>query len=230
MALDAQPLAHASGGGFLIARALLFASALAATAVAGALDIRPEAYRDNARRGAVGAVTGRALTEGPRPTAPEQPVTGVGVTLVPRSDALLTRLEEIRDRARGDLDAYRTSAGALVGARRAYERALSEAGVADLVRFTAVDPEGRFDLEGVAAGAWLLIAQRAVYVSKESPQLSRRQRQLFERQPRLTGYYVVTVWLREVTVSPGSSEVVELTDRNVWMTAIQEERVLDASP
>ena len=213
-----------------MARALLLALFVAATAFAAALDIRTEDYRDNATQGAVGAVTGRALAEGLRPTAPEQPVTDVGITLVPRSEAFLTRLGEIRKRARGDLHAFRTSAGAIVEARRAYERALSGAGAADLVRFTVVDPEGRFDVQAVPAGAWLLIAQRAVYTRKDSSQLSKRQRQLFERQPRLTGYYAVTIWLQELTVSPGSLEVVELTDRNAWMTAIQEERVLDASP
>lgn len=214
----------------MMARALLVALTVAATASAAALDIRTEDYRDNATQGAVGAVTGRALAEGLRPAAPERPVTDVGITLVPRSEAVLTRLGEIRNRARRDLNAFRTSAGAIVEARRAYERALSEVGAADLVRFTVVDAEGRFDVQGIPAGGWLLIAQRAVYTRKESSQLSKRERRLFERQPKLTGYYAVTIWLRELTVSPGSLEVVELTDRNAWMTAVQEERVLDASP
>jgi hypothetical protein len=39
----------------------------------------------------------------------------------------------------------------------------------------------------------------------------------------------VTFWLRELTIAPGQSTDVELTDRNAWMTGIAEER-LDAGP
>jgi len=40
----------------------------------------------------------------------------------------------------------------------------------------------------------------------------------------------VSVWVRELTVSAGRTEDVELMDRNVWFTGIEEERVLDAGP
>ena len=39
---------------------------------------------------------------------------------------------------------------------------------------------------------------------------------------KLAGYYVVTYWLRELTVVGGGVEAVELTDRNVWFTGVAE--------
>jgi len=40
----------------------------------------------------------------------------------------------------------------------------------------------------------------------------------------------VSVWLRELTLSAGAIQEVELMDRNAWFTGIEEERTLDASP
>lgn len=214
----------------MMARALLLLPLLGGVVFAAALDVRPDAYLDNARAGAIGAVTGRAFAERARPNAPEQPAADVAVTLLPRSEAFLARLREIRERARNDLTAYRTAARTLVDARRTYERALTEAGAGELVRVTSVDPEGRFEVGKLPAGSWLLLAQQATYVRKGSSKLDQRQRQHFARQPQLTGFYAVTVWVRELTVPAGESTTVELTDRNAWMTAIQEERVLDARP
>jgi hypothetical protein len=36
--------------------------------------------------------------------------------------------------------------------------------------------------------------------------------------------------LRELTVTGGGSETVELADRNVWFTGVVEDRMLDAGP
>jgi len=44
------------------------------------------------------------------------------------------------------------------------------------------------------------------------------------------GFSAVSVWVRELMVSAGRIEEVELTDRNVWFTGIEEERTLDARP
>ena len=202
---------------------------LLALVLAPPLDVRTEPYREAATAGALGAVAGQAFAENLRRGASPQPVTDVAVMLVPRSEAFLGELEGIRTRARRDMSAYRTSARAVTEARQVYERALWKAGAAELVRSAAVDPEGRFSIEGLPAGAWLLIAQRAVFVPKKPGAMSKQDRELFERRPQLTGYYAVTFWLREVTIAPGQSTDVELTDRNAWMTGIAEER-LDAGP
>lgn len=227
--MDAQPLAYPAGGRVVIRALLLGLTVFASAALAGPVDdVRTERYHDAAAAGTVGSVTGRAAAEGATPKAPEQPLIGVSVTLLPRSEALLFRFREIQRQARRDLGVYRASGSALVEARRAYERALSNAGAADLVLYTEVGPDGTFELERVPAGDWLLIAQRAVFVSKASTSLNKRDREIFLRQPRLTGYYTVTVWLRELTMVSGRSEHVGLSDRNAWMIAIQEERILDA--
>jgi hypothetical protein len=203
---------------------------LLAVALAPSLDVRTDPYREAATAGALGTVAGQAIAENLRRGASSpQPVTDVAVVLVPRSEAFLGELERIRSRGRREMNAYRTSARDVTDARRVYERALWDSGAAELVRATTTDPEGRFSVEGLPAGAWLLLAQRAVFVSKQSSSLSKRDRELFDRRPQLTGYYAVTFWLREITIVPGQATDVELTDRNAWMTGIAEER-LDAGP
>jgi hypothetical protein len=204
---------------------LLLAGALAAAA-AEPLDIQLEPYRKAATSGQAGSVTGRAAAEPRRPGGVEEPIVPMAVTVLPRSEALLRRLAEIRQGARRDVRRYRTSARAVVDARRGLERSLTELGNADLVRTAQAAPDGTFELEAVPAGDWILMAQHAVFVRKESPETSRRERELFQRQPRMTGYYSVRVWLRELAVEPGGVVQVQLTDRNIWMTAIEEERVL----
>jgi hypothetical protein len=202
----------------------------AAGALAASLDVRVEAYRQAVAAGAVGTVAGRAMAEDlDRRRASEQPFGEVSVTLLPHSESLLVELRRIKDRARADLDAYRTAALAIVEVRRAYERALWEAGAAELVRFATVAPDGRFVLEGVPAGSWLLVAQRATFVAKGASHASRRDREVFAPRSGLAGYYAVSVWLREITLAGGQWEALELTDRNVWMTAIAEEREPGAS-
>jgi len=210
-------------------RVLVLAAVLALAARGGAqpLDAGLERYRAAAAAGAVTTVSGRAVEDARRPGEPGVPVSGVAVTLLPRSEALLARFEAIRRAMRADLAAYRTSAAALRQARRAYERALSDAGAGELVRYTATAPDGTFELDGVPAGPWLLVAERAVHVDKRSPEPKGRGQERFARTPRLRGYYAVTVWVLEVDAGAGAAEPVELNERNAWVTAIEEERVPD---
>jgi len=227
MALGAQPLAHPAAGGPVTAAFLGLLLLAGGSAPIPALDVPTEAYREAAAAGAVGTVAGRAVADPQRPGEPPASLADVSVTLVPRSSALLVELDRIRTQARREPDAFRSSARAVARARQDFERALAQAGTADLVRFTTVEPDGAFVLERVPAGAWVLIAQRAVFVSKPGAPPSRRERESFGPRPHLTGYYAVTIWLRTLSVRPGESESVELTDRNAWMRAIAEERGLD---
>ncbi len=227
MALGAQPLAHPAAGGPLTVALLGLFLLAGGSGSLPALDVPTEAYREAAAAGALGTVAGRAVGDPQRPGEPPPSLADVSVTLVPRSSALLVELDRIRTQARQEPDAFRSSARAVAQARQDFERALAEAGTADLVRFTAVEPDGAFVLERVPAGAWVLIAQRAVFVSKPGTAPSRRERQSFGSRPHLTGYYAVTIWLRTLSVRPGESESVELTDRNAWMRAIAEERSPD---
>ena len=199
-------------------------------AVAHALDAETAAYRRAAAAGALGTVSGRAWEERRTPDAAEQPLAGTVVTLVPRTPELLARLEGIKAHSRDSQTAYGASAGAIRRAREAYEKELWDAGAADLVRATVVDGVGAFSVTDLPAGEWMLIATRSVSVDKASPRLSPRERHAFTQSPRLTGYKVVSVWLRELTVAAGEALAVELMDRNVWFTGIEEERVLDVGP
>src|SRR5437867_2440309 len=115
-------------------------------------------------------------------------------------------------------------------AREAYEKALWEAGAADFVRASVVDAAGGFRMEDLPAGAWLLIATRSVFTDRASPRIAKRERETYAPALRLRGFNVVSVWVRALTVSAGRTEEVELLDRNVWFTGIEEERALDAGP
>ncbi len=232
MALDPQPLADApSGARGMSARALAAAVVLLGSVVAAhGLDVDSAPYRKAAAAGALGAVSGRAWEERRTLDAAEQPLAGTAVTLLPRSGVLLARLEEIRARARDSETVYRTSATAIRRAREAYEKDLWNAGAADLVQTTAVDGAGAFSVVDLPAGEWMLIATRSVFVHRPSSRSNPRERKTYLPRLRLIGYNAVSVWLRELTVAAGETRVVELSDRNVWFTGIEEERVLDADP
>ena len=209
-------------------RPVALAVALAlSTGSAGAqpLDIAPEPYRRAALVGDVGRVVGSVRAAPRRPADPEQPLRGTTVMLLPRSAGFLRRLEDIRRDARAAPAAYRISATALRQAREAYELALWEAGYPDLARATSVDATGAFSLDDVPAGPWVLLASRPVFVDKPSPREPSRQLQAFSRDARMIGYYAVSVWVAQLTVERGRTETVELTDRGVWFTGIEEEHV-----
>lgn len=223
-----QPVADPTApGGTLTLRVALCSVLLAAvlTASAGsaadlAASTRP--YRDAEAAGAAGSVSALATADPPRPGAPEAPVPGVEVTLLPRSEEVLERLDEIKRTARRDLDAWRVSGRAVLGVQRAYETDLTRAGAADLVRSGTTDAGGRAVLTDVPAGTWLLIARRAVYQERPGDQAGRGESRSFRLRAPLQGYSAITVWLREVRIEPGGEAVVELTDRNAWMVAIEE--------
>jgi len=224
-------LAHAArrGGDAVIARALAAVLIFASVAAASDADVRVDAQRHAAAAGAVGTVTGHAWEERRKPGEVAQPLGGAVVTLVPHSSALTAQLEGIRTRSRDSATAYRASARAIRLAREAYEKALWEAGAADLVRTSVVDTTGGFRVD-LPAGPWLLIVTRSVRVGKASPRATKRERETYAPALRLMGFSAVSVWVRELTVSAGRIEEVELTDRNVWFTGIEEERTLDARP
>lgn len=238
--MDARSLAHAAGFASLSGRGrrrlalglLLLATTGPAAGGPAALapDVPPSVYARAARQGETGRVTGRGYREGRRPEAPEEPLAGVTVALVPRSERLFDELNRLRRDLRQDPRRYPSSAKAVVAARRDYEQALARAGGGDLVLRATSGPDGGFDFPAVPAGPWLLLAERREWVEKAGPALSRRERQVFREQPRLLGYDAVTFWVREVSVPPGGRVSVELNDRNAWMTGIAEKRTPDADP
>jgi hypothetical protein len=131
------------------------------------------------------------------------------------------------------METYRESGVAVRHAREAYEKALLEAGAGDLTQNATVDGDGHFSLEGIPAGEWVLLAARSKYIAK-APQerpgaagaLPRETRPPLPFVPpdKLGGYSLVTYWLRELTVVAGVAETIQLTDRNVWLTGVIENR------
>ena len=204
---------------------------LASVALAAqGVDAPIERYRDSAALNELGGVRGRAFQERRRPSLPDVPLTAVAVSLLPRSETWLFRLDAIKRGARDSVEAFRDSAPSVRREREAYEKALLEAGAGDLPQGATVDGDGRFTLDGVPAGPWVLLASRSTYVSKtplERPIPPGQYRAPAPPLPflppdKLAGYYVVTYWLRELNVVGGGVEPVELTDRNVWLTGVAE--------
>jgi hypothetical protein len=196
------------------------------TASAEALDVSVEPYREARRTGAIGAVIGRVIAEPRTLRVPGRPFVGTTVTLLPRSEALLARLEQLKEGSRASSTAFAAAAPAMRKAREVYERELLEAGAPDLTPMVQVDPDGSFKIDDVPAGAWMLVAWYSAPVDISTPKPRTRQKDLYQPQARLQGYQSVTVWVREVTVAGGATATVELTDRNGWFRGVVEERVL----
>lgn len=193
-----------------------------------AVDVDLTGYTAADRAGAAGAVTGRAFAERRKVDGPDTPLVGTSVVAVPRSEALLRRLEQLREGARDSAGAYREAALLMQRAREAYERELWDAGAPQLVRNALVDSTGRFDLGRLPEGRWIIIAVWDRVVNSKGAKPDSKDRGLYLPTPRLTGYRSRLVWLREVAVHRADPAALELTDRNVWFTGVVEERVQDA--
>jgi hypothetical protein len=192
-----------------------------------AAGIDTASYRAAAASGATGALAGRVYEERKRPETSEHPLAGAAVVIVPKSEDVLKKLEEIKRRARNSADDYRTAGPSILAVRRAYEKELWDSGAVDLVKSTTVDAEGRFVVPDLPAGDWLLIATYSVKTDKHS-QIPLKQRGVYTPRTHLTGFQQVTVWLREVTIASGRSENLDLTDRGAWFSGVVEERAPDA--
>jgi len=209
-------------------RWLLLALLLALASTVEALDVSVTPYRESRRAGALGIVAGRVAAEPRTAQAAARPFTGTTVMLMPRSEALLARLERIRQGARESAAAFTAAAPAMRKARETYERELWEAGAPDLTPTVTVDADGSFKIEDVPAGAWMLLAWHGTPVNVGAPTTSKpktQKKDLYLPQSRLQGYQEVTVWLREVTVTGGETASLELTDRNGWFRGVAEERM-----
>jgi len=214
----------------VIARKLSVISLLVIATVpapAGGAGIDTQSYRAAAASGSIGAVAGRIYEERKRPQTPDTPLAGAAVIVLPKSDELLKKLEEIKSTSRNSADEYRAAGPSILAARRAYEKELWESGAVDLVKTTTVDADGRFVVSDLPAGQWLVIATHSVKIDKHVDTGSAKQRGVYIPKTHLTGFQRVTVWLREVTVGNGKSENLDLTDRGAWFSGVVEERELD---
>jgi hypothetical protein len=191
-------------------------------------DVDIPRYHEAARAKAMGQVAGRVYEERRKPDAPDTPLTGTILMVLPRSDTLLGALESIRLQSRESLDRYRDAAPAVRRAREAFERALLERGGGDLAQTVGVNPDGTFTLPDLPAGDWVLLAAHTDLdrTTKDHARkgTSAAASERFLPRPKLVGHSYVTLWLREVTVTPGGAATVTLTDRNVWLTGVLEDR------
>jgi len=197
---------------------------------AQALDVLPAQYRAAAAAGAVGSVTGRVYEERRKPDAPDQPLAGAAVTLLPRSAQFLEKLEAAKRTSRNSMSDYRGAAPAIQTLKAAYEKELWESGAVDLVIGTVVAPDGRFSVENLPAGDWVLLVTSSVATDKKvvEHKQNKKERGVYVPGTHLTGYQRLTVWLREITVSGGRTENVELIERGAWFSGVVEERAPDA--
>ena len=227
-------MAHATGADGedpdVIARklgAILLAISATVPAPARGAGIDTQSYRAAAASGAVGAVAGRIYEERKRPQTPDLPLAGAAVIVLPKSDEVLKKLEEIKRTSRNSADEYRAAGPSILALRRAYEKELWESGAVDLVKSTTVDADGRFVVSDLPAGQWLVIATHSAKIEKHPNQGSNKQKGVYTPKTHLTGFQRVTVWLREVTVANGTSENLDLTDRSAWFSGVVEERAPD---
>ena len=228
MAVVPRPLADAPRGrraGMI--RAILI-SALLVAAPAAALDVGLDTYREARRTGTIGAVAGRVVAEPRNLRTPGRPFTGTTVALLPRSDALLARLEQLKESSRESSGSFTGAAPAMRRARDAYERELWELGAPDLATTMLVDADGAFRLDDVPAGAWMAIVWHSAPVELSGDKVNAKERGMYRTQPRIRGFQSVTIWIRTVTVGGGETATLDLTDRNAWFRGVIEDRMLDA--
>ena len=201
--------------------------ALIAGPVSAAVDVDLQRYADAARSGAAAVVSGRAYAERRTPDSPDTPLAGTTIVAMPWSEGVARRLEQLREGARASAAAYRDAASLMQKAREDYERALWDAGAADLVLTAVVDAAGRFNLGPLPEGRWLVLGTSDHFHEVQGPKAARGDGAMYAPRRRLVGYRSRLVWLREVAVTPARPAELELTDRNVWFTGVVEERMLD---
>jgi hypothetical protein len=211
-----------------VIRLLVLGLLVAHASAVQALDVLPERYRAAAAAGSVGIVSGRVYEERRKPEGPDLPLAGAAVTLVPRSAEFVRKLEAVKGTARNSMNDYRAAAAAIQRLKADYEKELWQSGVADLVVGTVAGSDGRFSVENIPAGDWLLIVTRSVATDTRAVDAAKKTRGVYTPRTHLTGYQRVTIWLREVTVSNGRPESVDLVERGAWFSGVVEERAPDA--
>lgn len=212
-----------------MSRLLALCALLSIASHAHALDVAVAPYLQSLSARAVGVVEGRVYEHRRQPHAPDLPLPGASIVLVPRSEALGLALEDLKRHARRTAGSYREAVTRMRHAKETFERELSQAGAADLVRPVSVDADGMFRAVDVPAGEWLLMGSHAEFVSTSTARATTKEQEKYRMSPRVTGFEAVRLWMRAVMVVPGGRESVELTDRNVWFTGVAENRVKDTA-
>ena len=191
---------------------------VSAPAAGQSLDVDPARYRATPATATIGV---RVYAES-RPKVPETPLTQTTVLLYPRSPALLARFADVKVGARDSLAKYRGAVDELRRAQDALGKALGDAGGEDLVRRVNVSVSGTATFETIPSGDWVLVAWHSEFIDTPAAKTNRRERRMYTLGQPLEGYRAVRIWLRELVVKPGAQDTIELTDRNVWFSGVDE--------
>jgi hypothetical protein len=205
-----------------------------AVALSAALIARPtpggEALGEVAPGVGTAPLSGRFYEESRTARGGDRPLAGVTIMLGPSSPELLARLEDVKAHARDSSQTYRMSGGEIRRAIEAYERGLDARGMAEMVVRVTARADGSFAVDNLSAGRWVLVAIHTSRVNtphSSAPQ-ARQERLSFRGNGRLRGYDTLAIWLRELELTEGQASQVELTERHLWFTAVQEDRGPDA--
>jgi hypothetical protein len=174
--------------------------------------------------GALGEVSCQAWAEPSRPGGSPAPDRSVSVMLLPYSAELEAQLDAVKSGQRDSLKDFADASGRIEAARTNYESALRFAGGGELIRGDVTDDQGRIRLTGLPAGDWLLVAWKDLGHSAKRYRLQKGETRKYPDVPTSVGYSMVTYWRLRVTVRAKEASETTLTDRNVWITALKEER------
>ena len=192
---------------------------------AGAADISAMTapYMAARERKAVGVVVGRAYEEARRTGEEPKPYAGVSVLLLPDAGGLERELAAIKAGRRESPERFLEADPKVRAARASRERALIEAGAGALIKGEMTDEGGLFRLLDVPEGTWTLLAwQETASRQKKPPRKNDTAR--YPDRTEVVGSFTVIYWLVPIEVRAGEETQVRLHDRNVWLTAIREDR------
>jgi hypothetical protein len=153
------------------------------------------------------------------------------VVLIPRSAAFRDAIERVKVHARDSQAAYLAAVAELRRTQAEFEQELHDIGAAQLVRGANATSEGVFRFEGVPAGRWFILGRRQVTVDKHAKDTKTKKtkgRDVYLPPMQLTAVTTVSLWVLELDIVPGAAAAVQLTDRNVWFTGVEEHRAPSA--
>ena len=193
---------------------------------AGAADISAMTapYLAARERRAVGAVVGRAYEEARRTGEEPKPYAGVSVLLLPDAGGFERELTAIKAGRRESPERFLDADPKIRAARASFERALIEEGAGALLKGEMTDEGGLFRLLDVPEGTWTLLAWQETASRQKKLPLSRSDAARYPDRTEVLGSFTVTYWLVPIEVRAGEEAQVRLHDRNVWLTAIREDR------